>query len=95
MILHILNKSPEHANTLQQCLNAMTPADSLILIEDGVYALSHPPLTDPLPDNMHLFALEDDCIARAITIDPTRATTVDYSRFVELVAQHQKTLSWL
>lgn len=95
MILHILNKSPDHASTLQQCLNAIKPADSLILIEDGVYALSYQAVVDRLPAKVHLYVLQDDCVARSISINSSRVSAVDYPRFVELVTQHQKTLSWL
>jgi len=95
MILHIVNKSPADNTALQLCLRAMGSSDSLILIEDGVYALALPASAHSLPAAQKLFALQEDCAARGLTPDSSKATTVNYTDFVKLVTQHEKTLSWL
>lgn len=95
MILHIVNQSPFTHTALTQCLRAFGPEDSLILIEDGVLLLTNPAFTPDLPPAVRLFALQPDADARGLGIDPDIATAVGFPQFVELVTQHQKTMSWL
>lgn len=95
MILHIVNQSPFTHTALTQCLRALGQEDSLILIEDGVLLLANPAFAPNLPSATRLFALQPDGDARGISIDPDIATAVEFPQFVELVTQHQKTMSWL
>ena len=37
-MLHIINKSPFDANSLDTCLRMAQPGHALLLIEDGIYA---------------------------------------------------------
>ncbi len=94
MILHIVNKSPFDHSALRQSLRALGEADSLILIEDGVLLLANPDVVSNLPPADRLFVLKADCQARGIAVNTGIATSVDYPRFVELVASHDKSVSW-
>ncbi len=94
MILHIVNKSPFSHNAFNQCLNAATENDSILLIEDGVYWLSNSTQAiPPLPEGIRIFLLAEDIESRGLS--PMQNTnTVDYNGFVELVTQFDKTVSW-
>lgn len=94
MILHIVNKSPYQSQGLIQSLQTLADKDSIILIEDGVYSLTNPAGLENLPGSKRLYALHDDCVARGIKVDANSATAVDYSGFVDLVANHEKSVSW-
>ena len=94
MILHIVNRSPFTHTALQQCLRALGDGDSIILIEDAVLLLSSPASTSTLPPSDRLYVLQPDCEARGVALNTEVATPADYSRFVELVAQHSQTVSW-
>jgi len=96
MILHIVSRSPHSQDALQRCLAVAGIEDAIILIEDGVYALTAYErfLPAPLPVKT-LYALEPDLLARGITpalSNPVQ--TVDYNGFVDLTAAFSKTLSW-
>ena len=92
MILHTLNQAPSNTACMESCLEAMTPDDTLLLIEDGVYWI-HPAFQTTL--NKHsgkLFALPPDIQARGIQI--STELQVDDAGFVELCATHDKVVSW-
>ena len=69
MILHTINKSPSQQQIYQHCIAHMESSDSLLLIEDGVYALSDPAsigILTHLSDENRLYALEPDIVARGL-----------------------------
>lgn len=97
MILHTVNKSPYSSDALESCLRMVSEGDTVLLIEDGVYAaLGKGKFTDKLRRSAATFlALAADVSARGLegslidTID-----TVDYAGFVRLTASHQHVVSW-
>ena len=96
MILHIVSASPFRHDTLQRCLSLASEQDGILLIEDGVFALTNPVqhLPQPLPTH-HMFALASDLQARGIDAKTnTSITIVDYEGFVTLATQFSKTLTW-
>lgn len=99
-MLHIVNKSPSQTRTLDSCLRLAQPGHSLLLIEDGVYAATtRSPAAAALRDatsRLQVYALQPDLEARGVAgalIEGVR--TVDYDGFVDLVAEHPATQSWL
>lgn len=73
---------------LARCVNA---GDALLLTGDGVYAALLPGAD--LPASAH--ALADDVRARGLLPQwPASVTLTDHAGFVDLVAQHGKSLSW-
>jgi len=99
-MLHIVNKSPHQTGSLESCLRMALPGHAVLLIEDGVYAATAGgPLESRLKDaadQVKVYALKPDLDARGMT---TRAldgvTLVDYGGFVDLVAEHSASNSWL
>ena len=99
--LHTVNKSPFGNNTLMSCLKHCKPGDAVILIEDGVYgAMDQTALSDGVKADakgVSLYVLDGDLKARGIDAGKLvdAANLVGYDGFVDLVAEHDRTQSWL
>ena len=99
-MLHIVNKSHTQTNSLQSCLRLAKPGHALLLIEDAVYAATaagadSAGLADALAQ-LKVYALQPDVDARGMAgklVDGV--TAIDYSGFVDLVAEHPNNQSWL
>jgi tRNA 2-thiouridine synthesizing protein B len=90
--LHILNRPTRHP-AAHDCLTALQPGDTLLLIEEAVQDLlsAHSPLW-ALSD-VTLIALTPDLQARGIT--PYRPLKeVDYAGFVNLTTINAPVISW-
>ena len=98
-MLHIINKSPLERNSLDACLR-IAESGTILLIEDAVYAATRGTATEARVREalarFKICALLPDLEARAVAdrvIDGV--TTVDYSGFVDLVAENRSCQSWL
>jgi tRNA 2-thiouridine synthesizing protein B len=101
-MLHIVNKSPTQTATLASCLRLAQPGHALLLIEDGVYAATAgstaaAAIAEALAlSRLKVYALRPDLDARGMASRLLEGVTaVDYAGFVDLVAEHPATQSWL
>jgi tRNA 2-thiouridine synthesizing protein B len=98
-MLHIINKSPSQTRTLESSLRLALPGHALLLIEDGVYgAAARGPSADVIREacsRLKVYALQPDIDARGVGPLVDGVATVDYSGFVDLVAEHPVNQSWL
>ncbi|WP_027856080.1 sulfurtransferase complex subunit TusB [Marinobacterium jannaschii] len=95
MALHTLNRAPADSSCLQDCLNAMTPGDELILIEDGVYHALPAHIGKLEKDNLKIWVLSEDAHARGISARLAKAAIVtDSAGFVGLCCSQDKVVSW-
>ena len=97
MTLHTINKSPFSHETLRSCLRVTTPHDSILLIEDGVFAAleetEYPELIQATTP--HNYVLLADVKARGLECRISdKFKIVDYAGFVELTTKHEQVLSW-
>lgn len=100
--LHIVNSSASASNALQRALEFASAGDAILLIENAVYAAVDNPESSRLLDqsrqgcteNPRLFALQEDCHARALYTLAPEFKTVDYAGFVALVCEHDNSISW-
>src|ERR1035437_671524 len=99
-MLHIVNKSPSERNSLESCLRFGRSGSAVLLIEDGVYAVTRGNAAEPKVKEamrqMQGYALRPDLEARGMhdaVIDGVKL--VDYGGFVDLVAEHNTVQSWL
>lgn len=99
-MLHTVNKSPTERNTLESCLKHLTKGAAVLLFEDGVYgALKGTTTTKTVEQALKsypIYALYPDIEARGMqdrVIDGIKL--VDYSGFVDLVAEHTNVQAWL
>jgi len=99
-MLHIVNKSPTQARSLESCLRVALPGQAVLLIEDGVYGATTGSSSEAqvraAAGKVKFYALKPDLEARGMA---TRAldgvNLVDYGGFVDLVAEHGPSNSWL
>ncbi|HSF92876.1 MAG TPA: sulfurtransferase complex subunit TusB [Paracoccaceae bacterium] len=99
--LHTVNKSPFSTQTLLSCLNHCKDGDAVLMIEDGVYGgLSGTGLSDLIQGKagaVKIYYLSGDAAARGLGEGKMLPDVegVDYDGFVDLVAEHNRTQSWL
>ena len=99
--LHTVNKSPCTTQALLSCLNHAKAGDAVLMIEDGVYGglngTGMSEIVTEFGNSVTLYVLAPALAARGIDtkrlIDGVEG--VDYTGFVELVAKHDRTQSWL
>ena len=99
--LHTVNKSPLERNALESAVAHATKGSAILMIEDGIYGamkgtIKSSLVTDAMGD-ISFYVLGADLRARGISesqiIDGVKV--VDYSGFVDLVAEYDTTQSWL
>jgi tRNA 2-thiouridine synthesizing protein B len=96
-MLHIINKSPFQTSTLTSCLRMAQAGNAVLLIEDGIYAGSSTEnQVREAASRLKFYALKPDTEARGMTTKLIDGVTlVDYGGFVDLVAEHNTSHSWL
>jgi tRNA 2-thiouridine synthesizing protein B len=100
-MLHLINKSPFDRNALDSCLRLAKEGSSVLLIEDGVYAAMSKAVwaeaINKRMEELNFYVLGPDVSARGLSNSPLikGITVVDYGGFVDLVAEHAVTQSWL
>jgi len=97
MILHTLNKTSGHIDINKQLSATVSNTDSIILIENAVYqapTCTHRSIGHWSNIVSKVYVLEEDAIARGISLDLPMISYVNYHDFVELSLSHQKVISW-
>ena len=100
-ILHLVNKSPTDRNAFDTCFRMASPGDSILLIEDGVYAaMANAEFANKITTRLgdfSFYVLGPDVDARGLADKPLieDISIVDYEGFVDLVADNEVTQSWL
>jgi tRNA 2-thiouridine synthesizing protein B len=99
-MLHIVNKSHRQTSTLDSCLRLAQDGHALLLIEDGVYAATGGGAASAgiaaAAKRLKVYALQPDLEARGVAGAVVEGVTpVDYAGFVDLVAGHTTSQTWL
>lgn len=96
-ILHIVNKSPYEKNSLDTAVGFVKEGDSVLLIEDAVYAAVRDGRAAAKLHGLDVSVLGPDLAARGIAHDKLvdGMKIVDYAGFVDLVEAKDTTQSWL
>jgi len=98
--LHTVNKSSSSTDLFNSCLRTAVAGDTVLLIEDGVYACGAQAdqlLFSTLDSAVRLCALKEDLQARGIRLSENarrRIEVISYPQFVELACHHTRTISW-
>lgn len=96
--LHILNASPTQNIQLTSCLRILSADDGILLCGEAVQALRADSAAARQLLNCartyHLYALEEDVLARAIDIQNMPVTLLDYPAFVALCVAYERVNSW-
>jgi len=83
------------------CLNHCKDGDAVLMIEDGVYgALASSGMSELVKEktgSVMIYVMSPDADARGLSADKLLGEIkgVDYAGFVTLVADHDRTQSWL
>jgi tRNA 2-thiouridine synthesizing protein B len=97
-MLNIINKSPLERGSLDTCLQS-AEGGAILLIEDGVYAATKGSAGEAklkAAGKFKVYALGPDLEARGMADRVMDGVTVvDYGGFVDLVAEHKASQSWL
>ena len=98
MILHTINKSPFSNSSFTECLRLCTSGNSILFIEDGVYAAKDntefSQLIEAYPE-INFYALSADVEARGLTdLLNKHVKITDDTGFVKLCTQHKSVQSW-
>lgn len=95
-MLHIVNKSPAQTRSLDSCLRLVQPGHALLLIEDGIYAATDAARMAEATKTLKVHVLMPDAAARGMQGRLVEGVVpVDYTGFVDLVAEHPSNQSWL
>lgn len=99
-MLHIVNKSPTERNALASCLAHARKGGAVLLIEDAVYAATRGNAAQASIERalqeLPVYALGPDLEARGLRTNVLEGVkVVDYGGFVDLVAEHRTSQSWL
>ena len=99
-MLHTVNKSPTERNALESCFKYLKKGSAVLLIEDGVYAATRGHAAESklraASAHLEIYVLAPDLEARGMAQSLAEGLKpVDYTGFVELVAQHKNCQSWL
>ena len=99
-MLHTINKSPFEKNSFETCIRFAKDGSTILFIEDGVYAAlqgtSISPAVEAALKNHSVYALGPDLAARGVQDKVLEGVkVVDYSGFVDLVAENNVVQSWL
>lgn len=96
-MLHLVNKSPYERDSLKTAVGYMVDGDTLLLLEDGVYAAVKGGKAASVIDGIKISVLGPDLAARGISKEKLvdGVTVIDYAGFVDLVETNDKVQSWL
>jgi tRNA 2-thiouridine synthesizing protein B len=95
-MLHLVRTSAFQTNDFQQCLNVLQSTDTIVLLDDGCYNLSHD-LWQEASNKIALPALyiiEAHAQARAITIDKNKINTLSLDALMTLICKTEKSVTW-
>jgi len=91
-MLHTVNKSPFQNSSLEDCLRVAQKGDVILLLEDGVYAVSagtaKSSLIEMAVKQCTVYAIEADLKARGLGNLIKEVRIASYGDFVDLVEQH-------
>jgi tRNA 2-thiouridine synthesizing protein B len=99
-MLHIVNKSHDQSRCLHSCLRFALPGQALLLTEDAVYAATPAGAgasgVAEAATRLKILVLRPDLEARGMAAKLIEGVTaVDYAGFVDLVAEHPTSQTWL
>ncbi len=98
--LHTVNRSPFSHSALASCLALCAPGDTLLLLEDGVYAAlagatPAQQLANVAARGVEVLAMTGDLAARGLeTRLAPGIRCIDYPEFVAQSCRHQRIQSW-
>lgn len=94
MQLHIISHSPYKNTIFTQALATATANDKLLLVDEGVYALTGVYKQQIQAHPTACFAIKEHLALRGLPLDEDAAELIDFDTFVRLSLDAQHCLSW-
>jgi tRNA 2-thiouridine synthesizing protein B len=94
MILHTFSKSPFSSNSILNGLARSGNTDSILFMQDAVYASQDAQLTKELSGYSTIYLLQDDIQARGLSVTDSLYKLIDYDDFVDLTLSCKHVVSW-
>lgn len=94
MQLHIINQSPYQKSAFSQAIKVAAAQDAILLVDDGVYALTGDYLQQIKQHPAQWLAINEHLALRGLKPEPGAAKLIDFDAFVSLSMKAQHCLSW-
>lgn len=91
-ILNIVRCSAFTSQQVNNCLATLLESDSILLIDDGGYNLTHPSLLAVVKRN-EVFVINEHAVARALAIPPN-IIPISMKEMKDLVFSHHSVITW-
>ncbi|MFA0067166.1 sulfurtransferase complex subunit TusB [Vibrio breoganii] len=90
-MLHIVSR----LHSLETLSRYVLAKDTVLLVEEAVYAANPKHKKHALLPSIEVKALQPDLIARGLeSVCPSHIEAVDFAGFVDLTAEHSKSITW-
>jgi tRNA 2-thiouridine synthesizing protein B len=95
-MLHLVRTSAFKTDDFQQCLNVVQTTDTIVLLDDGCYNLTHDLWKEALNKIglPSLYIVEAHAQARAIIVDKNRINTLSLDALITLICETTKSVTW-
>jgi tRNA 2-thiouridine synthesizing protein B len=95
-MLHLVRTSAFQANDFEQCLNVVQPSDTIVLLDDGCYNLSHDLWQQALNKIAlpSLYIIEAHAQARSVNIDNNKVNLLSLDSLMTLICETDKSVTW-
>ena len=95
-MLHLVRTSAFQANDFEQCLNVVQPSDTIVLLDDGCYNLSHDLWQQALNNKAlpSLYIIEAHGQARSVNIDNNKVNLLSLDSLMTLICETDKSVTW-
>ncbi|AOW75562.1 hypothetical protein A3Q34_00890 [Colwellia sp. PAMC 20917] len=95
-MLHLVRTSAFQTSDFEQCLDVIQVNDTIVLLDDGCYNLSHDLWQQALSKIAlpALYIVEAHAQARAITIDKEKINTLSLDALMTLICATEKSVTW-
>lgn len=93
-ILHLIRISPHsRENELIQCINTLSINDSVLLMDDGVYVLTHKLLDELLSASSAIYIISEHTESRGMAVSD-KTKNIQLSDITQLIFSHQSSVTW-
>jgi len=89
-ILNLVRCSAYSSNQVNNCLATLLKNDSIILLDDGCYNVTHACLSENTND---IYVINEHALARALTI-PKNITAISMNELDNLFFTHNSVVTW-
>jgi tRNA 2-thiouridine synthesizing protein B len=95
-MLHLIRTSAFQTSDFEQCLNVAQTGDTIVLLDDGCYSLTHDLWHQALSKITlsALYIIKDHAQARSINIDKEKVNDLTLAALMTLICKTEKLVTW-